>query len=119
MKIEVSNGEIIDRHIILVLKKAKITDKKKLKHIEAELTILKDNVLKIPFILQDYIELSIVNSQLWEIEDKLRLCEQEERFDDYFIQLARQVYILNDQRAEIKKQINISTDSKLIEEKSY
>lgn len=119
MQIEVSNGEIVDKQTILVIKKNKITDESKLKNIEAELEILNDVIVKINFDLDDYIKLLDVNRKLWDVEDEIRLCEKEDRFDDYFITLARQVYILNDERAAIKKQINLSTGSSLVEEKSY
>ena len=59
------------------------------------------------------------NKELWTIEDKLRIKEKNKEFDDVFIQLARSVYVTNDRRAELKKQINILTNSELIEEKSY
>jgi len=60
-----------------------------------------------------------VNYQLWKVEDKLRLLEEENKFDQEFIELARSVYILNDERARIKKNINMNDGSKFIEEKSY
>lgn len=119
MKIEVSNGEIVDKYTILIVKKNKITDKSKLANIYKELNLLTKSLLKIKFTPSTYINLLQVNENLWGIEDELRLCEQQERFDDYFIKLARQVYILNDERAAIKKEINLSTGSSLVEEKSY
>jgi hypothetical protein len=119
MQIEVSNGEILDKYSILIIKKEKITDESKLKNIEAELEILNDVVITINFDIYDYAKLLSTNRELWDVEDKLRECEKQERFDDYFIRLARQVYILNDERAAIKKQINLSTGSSLVEEKSY
>jgi hypothetical protein len=119
MKIEVSNGEIVDKQTILIIKKTEITDESKLKNIEAELTMINNFISKIELDLQDYINLLNINRQLWDVEDELRLCEQQERFDDYFITLARSVYKLNDERASIKKSINLSTGSTLVEEKSY
>lgn len=119
MKIEVSNGEIVDKQTILVIKKNKITDASKLKNVETELSMLSDVITKINFDLDDYIKLLEINRQLWDVEDELRLCEKQQRFDDHFIKLARQVYHLNDERAAIKKQINLSTGSSLVEEKSY
>jgi hypothetical protein len=119
MKIEVSNGEIVDKQTILVIKKSKITDESKLKNIESELKILNDVITEIDFDVSEYIKLLDVNRKLWEVEDELRLCEQENRFDDYFIALARQVYHLNDERYQIKRKINLDTKSELNEEKSY
>jgi len=119
MQIEVSNGEILDKQTILCIKKEKITDESKLENIQKELSMLNDVINEIDYYLVDYINLLDVNRKLWDVEDELRLCEQQERFDDYFITLARSVYKLNDERASIKKSINLSTGSNLIEEKSY
>lgn len=121
MKIEVSNGEIVDKITILKIKSEKITDVEKLKNVNNELNsllpllseigILEDNIL--------FTGLYNINSRLWEVEDELRLCEKNDRFDDYFLTLARSVYVLNDTRFEIKKEINLKTSSNFIEEKSY
>lgn len=119
MKIEVSNGEIIDKYTILQIKQVKITDILKLADINKELKVLEKAKKSIIVTLEMYASLLDVNLKLWEIEDEIRLCEKEQRFDDYFINLARQVYILNDQRAQIKYEINKFTNSKLVEQKSY
>jgi hypothetical protein len=119
MKIEVSNGEIVDKHTILIIKYNKITDELKLKNIKQELAIIDEMLIKINFQPKDYDNLLMINETLWDVEDELRLCEENKRFDDYFIALARQVYHLNDERAAIKKKINIDTNSQLTEEKSY
>jgi len=119
MQIEVSNGEIIDKYTILMIKTKKIIDEAKLTNVEKELEALKHVVASIPFHIFDYLDLLAVNNKLWDVEDEIRECEISSRFDDYFIALARQVYILNDERAEIKKIINIKTKSNFIEEKSY
>ena len=124
MKIEVSNGEILDKITILVIKSKMITDPIKLKNINNELDEL------IPFLdLVGYEsnvtvnslikELQSINEKLWVIEDKLRDKEKLKEFDDEFIQLARGVYFTNDERARIKKNLNEVTNSKLVEEKSY
>jgi hypothetical protein len=124
MKIEVSNGEILDKITILVIKSKMITDPIKLKNINNELDEL------IPFLdLVGYEsnvtvnslikELQAINEKLWVIEDKLRDKEKLKEFDDEFIQLARGVYFTNDERARIKKNLNEVTNSKLVEEKSY
>jgi hypothetical protein len=124
MKIEVSNGEILDKITILVIKSKMITDPIKLKNINNELDEL------IPFLdLVGYEsnvtvnslikELQAINEKLWVIEDKLRDKEKSKEFDDEFVQLARGVYFTNDERARIKKNLNEVTNSKLVEEKSY
>ena len=124
MKIEVSNGEILDKITILVIKSKKISDPIKLKNINVELNEL------VPFLdivgyktnitVHDLVtELETVNEKLWVVEDKLRDKERSKQFDDEFIQLARDVYFTNDERASIKKRLNEVTYSKLVEEKSY
>ena len=119
MKIEVSNGEIVDKITILQIKRNNITDPEKLVNINNELDYLIEASSFNKVNLEDIKELENVNSQLWQIEDELRLCESANMFGDYFIALAREVYKLNDERAAIKKKINLYTDSKFIEEKSY
>ena len=124
MKIEVSNGELLDKISILELKMLKITDKEKLDNILTEFNSL--NPLCVVLFEQFgsklqklYLELAKVNSKLWDIEDWIRDCESENRFDKEFIELARSVYITNDERSKLKKEINILTESILTEEKSY
>jgi hypothetical protein len=125
MKIEVSNGEIVDKMTILELKLDKIKNITQLKNIEKEWAILNDCVMALYQIYGDsnlynkVDELSEINSQLWDIEDWIRDCEKEQRFDKEFVELARSVYKLNDQRSEVKRQINILTKSNFVEEKSY
>ena len=119
MKIEVSNGEIVDKYTILVIKSERINDKDKLRNINKELKSLERALKKMQFSPADLMDLISINDQLWIVEDKLREMESNNTFDERFIELARSVYKLNDKRAEIKKKINISTGSLLIEEKSY
>ena len=119
MKIEVSNGEIVDKYTILVIKSERINDKDKLRNINKELKSLERALKKMQFSPADLMELISINDQLWIVEDKLREMESDNTFDGRFIELARSVYKLNDKRAEIKKSINISTGSLLVEEKSY
>ena len=69
--------------------------------------------------IDNYLELAEINGKLWDIEDWIRDCEREKRFDKEFVELARSVYITNDKRCEVKKLINILTSSGLVEEKSY
>ena len=124
MKVEVSNGELLDKITILELKLLKIEDEKKLVNIMTEFDTLNPLVQELfekfgGQLQNHYLELARINGLLWDIEDWIRDCEREKRFDEEFIQLARSVYVTNDQRSEVKKLINITTGSDLIEEKSY
>jgi hypothetical protein len=128
MKIEVSNGEIIDKLTILQIKSEKITDAAKLENINRELyELLTCRVLLLKELTAEDLtkveELEIalkgVNTRLWDVEDELRKMEANELYNGTFVSLARQVYILNDLRARHKKQINQITNSRLVEEKSY
>jgi len=124
MKIEVSNGEILDKITILVIKSKKITDPIKLKNINNELDELQPFLDVVGYESNSTVnslvkELESVNEKLWNVEDKLRDKERSKQFDGEFIQLARDVYFTNDERARIKKNLNEVTNSKLVEEKSY
>ena len=124
MKIEVSNGELLDKISILELKLLKIEDRKKLANIQKEFDTLNPLAKKLfetfgGNLQNHYLELARINGLLWDIEDWIRDCEREKRFDEEFIQLARSVYVTNDQRSEVKKLINKITGSDLVEEKSY
>ena len=124
MKIEVSNGELLDKISILELKMLKIEDEDKLVNIKKEFESLNPLCVKLfekfgGQLQNHYLELARINGLLWDIEDWIRDCEREKRFDEEFIQLARSVYVTNDQRSEVKKIINIITNSGLVEEKSY
>ncbi len=119
--IPVSVGELFDKITILELKKEKIKDIDKLKNICNELLQLEkiSTLIDQTNIQQLILELKEVNSILWTIEDKKRYKEKEKCFDQEFIELARAVYVYNDKRAQIKKQINLITKSSIVEEKSY
>lgn len=122
MKIEVSNGEILDKISILEIKKARINSPEKLVNIEkelGELLPLYEVLVTSDEVEKKYNELKSVNEQLWDIEDDIREWEERYHFGDKFIQLARLVYITNDRRAKIKKELNLLTGSELMEEKSY
>ena len=124
MLVEVSNGELLDKISILELKMLKIEDKEKLINIKKEFQTLNPLVVKLfgdngSQLQNHYLELAKINSELWDIEDWIRDCEREKRFDKEFVELARSVYITNDKRCEVKKLINILTSSGLVEEKSY
>jgi len=124
MLVEISNGELLDKISILELKLLKIEDEEKLVNIKKEFDTLNPLVVdlfeKYDGQLQNhYLELAKINGQLWDIEDWIRDCEREKRFDKEFVELARSVYITNDKRCEVKKIINLMTSSGLVEEKSY
>jgi hypothetical protein len=120
MKIEVSNGEIIDKLTILQIKLERIKDEAKQTNLMKEFSEL-SKVTKTIISTSDvlYISLYEVNCELWDIEDHIRDLERRKDFGDDFIATARAVYIKNDKRSEIKREINIRTSSGLIEEKSY
>lgn len=124
MKVEISNGELVDKLSILEIKLLNIKDKEKTKNVYKELETLNpyfQDLLDVYGLKMKnlYIKLSNINKSLWDIEDAIRDKERAEEFDQDFIELARSVYIVNDQRAAVKKEINLLTKSKLIEEKSY
>jgi hypothetical protein len=120
MKIEVSNGEIADKLCILTIKLKFIDAVEKRVNIQKEFDMLLPIVEEIiPITHPLYINLLEVNEALWHIEDLCRALEKEANFGDAFVQNARAVYITNDERARIKKEINLLTQSGLIEEKSY
>ena len=116
----VSIGELIDKITILEIKSEHMM-KTKLKNVSKELgllkNILKDNNIEIGEDLVN--DLKIVNNKLWEIEDKIRIKESKQEFDNEFIEIARSVYKENDMRASIKQKINYQYNSELVEEKSY
>ena len=120
MKIEVSNGEIIDKLTIIQIKLERIKDKAKLLNLQKEYDeLISASTSIIPTSDPLYIALYEVNSELWDIEDRIRDLERKKEFGDSFISTARSVYFKNDKRSEIKREINIKTSSGLIEEKSY
>jgi len=120
MKIEVSNGEIVDKLTIIEIKLEHIRDEKKLVNLKTEYNVLDEAVKKI--IAKDhelYKELLKINQQLWDIEDRIRELEKAKDFGDEFVEVARAVYFTNDRRSDVKRKINELTGSNLIEEKSY
>lgn len=122
MKIEISTGEALDRLSILKIKSTKIKDQNKLINVINEYTYLK-NVIYQELQLDEgnnfFISLYNINNLLWEVEDELRRLEVDMIFNDKFINFAREVYKLNDQRAKIKKDCNVFHKSTFVEEKSY
>ena len=124
MKVEVSNGELLDKLSILELKLKNIKDNKKLINIKNEhggLSPLCNNLFdNYGNQLRDlYVRLSEINAELWKIEDDIRECERNKDFGDEFVRLARAVYFTNDKRSDVKKSINLLTESGFVEEKSY
>jgi len=124
MKVEVSNGELMDKLSILELKLKNIADSKKLKNVNIEYNELNPLVQQLfkthnHAIKVLYQKLAEINAKLWIIEDEIRQCERDKSFGEKFIKLARDVYFTNDVRSDLKKEINILTNSGVIEEKSY
>jgi hypothetical protein len=125
MKIEVSNGEILDKHTILKIKLEKITDPVKVANLNKEWMILTPIVQEIVTACNNdlihiaYQDMLEVNRKLWQIEDEIRDCEKTNDFGEEFIKLARAVYWTNDDRNLVKKRIDNLTGSNLTEEKSY
>ena len=120
---EISSGELLDKISILEIKLKKIKDKENLKEINKEYAILKQSQnlnIKLTNELKDlFDELKKVNLNLWDIEDKLRICEKNKDFGEKFIELARGVYFNNDSRAKIKSEINKLSGSNIKEIKQY
>jgi hypothetical protein len=120
---EIGSGELIDKITILEIKSERIADEAKLVNVRTELKVLsatRDEALQnIDGLEALSVELRQVNEALWEIEDDIRACEAVGDFGQKFIDLARAVYVTNDKRAALKKQINLLTGANIIEEKSY
>lgn len=122
IEVPVSWGELVDKITILQIKSDRMTDEGKLANVRKELTLLTEKlgrhaseaeVIRLTKALYD------VNAALWDIEDHIRDCENSGDFGEKFIRLARSVYITNDKRAELKREVNAALGSELIEEKSY
>ena len=123
IKVPISPGELIDKLTILEIKAANISDVAKLANVKVELQLLQDTWRTSGYasvdIEAEWTQLRDINKKLWDIEDDIRDKERERKFDQEFIELARAVYITNDERAAVKKQINTKLGSKIVEEKSY
>ncbi|CAD7378534.1 DUF6165 family protein [Xanthomonas arboricola] len=121
--VPVSFGELLDKIAILQIKSERMSDPVKLANVRSELSALETSWMAHPAAGHDIVRLRAalraVNERLWVIEDDIRLKEQAQTFDDSFVQLARSVYIENDERARIKKEINLALGSSYVEEKSY
>ncbi len=121
MNIDISTGELVDKFTILAIKLEKISDPSKVKNIQREYELLLKPMggCSIGIDSEAFLALKEVNLKLWDIEDRIRIKEAEKKFDSEFIELARSVYFTNDERAAIKKRINLATGSELVEEKEY
>ena len=123
LDVQTSPGEFLDKLTILEIKSERMTDAAKLANVCRELDLLRATWAASPLAARDVSvlvgELKQVNEALWEIEDRIREHEAAKRFDAGFIELARSVYITNDRRAAIKRELNVALGSQLIEEKSY
>jgi hypothetical protein len=121
--VPISPGELIDKISILEIKSQRMTDPAKLHNVRTELALLTETWKASPYaatdVSADWAALREVNGKLWDVEDHLRDREREGRFDPEFIELARAVYFTNDERAAIKRRINATLGSVLVEEKSY
>lgn len=119
----ISLGELLDKISILQIKKSNIKDNEKLKLIIEELTLLEKklhDVFSDNINIKEYVDkFFIINSKLWAIEDHIRDCEKQKKFDQKFIELARSIYFTNDERSKLKLEINQKFGSKIVEVKSY
>jgi len=123
IKVPISPGELLDKISILRIKSRRMTDPQKLANVRAELEALEETWKSSAYagidIAKDVDALLAVNERLWTIEDDIRDKERGQAFDTEFVRLARAVYIENDERAAIKRRLNVRLGSSLIEEKSY
>lgn len=115
----ISVGELVDKITILEIKKMHTSDKDKLKNINNELKLLNSLARNIDYPEYMKEQLFSINSRLWQIEEDIRLHEKSSEFDEKFVLLARLVYLYNDTRAEIKRNINTATGSHIVEEKIF
>lgn len=123
ISVPLSPGELIDKITILEIKAARILDAAKIANVRTELGLLESTWRSSAYAARDitveWSALRAINAKLWDIEDRIRDKERARTFDDEFIQLARAVYVTNDERAAVKRTINVKLGSKIIEEKSY
>lgn len=123
IKVEASFGEFLDKITILEIKSERISDAAKLENVNRELSLLRESWAAHPAsktdINDEMARLKAINEKLWEIEDDIRDKERNKAFDQEFIELARAVYFINDDRAAVKRELNLRLGSDLVEEKSY
>ncbi len=123
IQVPISPGELIDKITILEIKSERMSDAKKVANVRHELGLLRDTWQASEYsrtdISAEWARLKRINEQLWVIEDDIRDKERARQFDARFIELARAVYVTNDERAAVKRVINDRLGSKIVEEKSY
>ena len=123
IKVPVSPGEVLDKITILEIKSERMSDPDKVHNVKAELALLQEtwneNIRDTREIQSLHAQLKEINEALWEIEDDIRDKERAKEFDERFIELARAVYVTNDKRSRVKKELNLHLGSEIIEEKSY
>ena len=123
IKVPVSPGEVLDKITILEIKSERMSDPEKVANVRVELALLQEtwneNIRDTREIQSLHAQLKDINEALWEIEDDIRDKERAGEFDDRFIELARAVYVTNDKRSRVKKELNLLLGSEIIEEKSY
>ncbi len=123
IQVPVSPGEVLDKITILEIKSERISDPEKVSNVRRELELLdatwRQSVEQDETVNRIHAELKTINEALWEIEDDIRDKERAREFDERFIELARSVYVTNDQRANAKRELNIYLGSEIVEEKSY
>jgi uncharacterized protein DUF6165 len=123
IKVPISPGELLDKITILRIKSQRMTDPRKLANVRLELEALEETWKSSAYadidVGTDLNALLTVNARLWTIEDDIRDKERAKTFDEEFVRLARAVYIENDERAAIKRRLNVKLGSSLVEEKSY
>jgi len=121
--VPVSFGELLDKIAILQIKSERMSDPAKLVNVRNELSALEKTWMAHPAAGTDIVrlraDLKAVNERLWEIEDDIRVKEKAQAFDEGFVKLARSVYFENDERARLKREINVALGSAYVEEKSY
>jgi len=120
--VPISPGELLDKITILRIKVARIQDAAKLANVRLELSLLEKTWTEAgapAAVAAEEHALQAVNERLWDIEDRIRDKEAHQTFDRDFVELARSVYVCNDERAALKKRINVQLGSRLVEEKSY
>ena len=121
--VDIAPAELIDKITILAIKSERMDDEVKLENVRHELDILTANRVKViqasPELDALTAKLKTVNEALWEIEDDIRECEAAKNYSQKFIDLARAVYVSNDERANLKREINLLLGSDIVEEKSY
>jgi transcriptional regulator of nitric oxide reductase len=123
IKVPVSPGEVLDKITILEIKSERISDPEKVANVRVELALLQatwKEFIRDDEVIRDlHSQLKEVNEALWEIEDDIRDKERAKEFDERFIELARAVYVTNDRRSRVKKELNLHLGSEIVEEKSY